>query len=920
MSGYLFIHVGGSGLSVNGAFVCLFLDADTDGSPPFFQGKAMTELSQYHPVPPLNCPSGISIESYGYTVESGHCSRLLSGECQKPCSLNDDGRTYPVDIDHIEPKSKGGSSSGWNLQLLCSNTNRWQKRNAPDSLAARPSFFDSRVNVDRLRPGQKQSYELILTEGAGYRSLFEDIPDWLLRVVLLDVAVVGAGKTIKMIASLCGINHVINAKGPSRPRIRKVLWMVHQRNLLGSFKAEVEGLKEGSQVIESDLVEHGILPHAPKVSIIESAEDWYLSGAREADIVACCPQSIWDSNGNSMTAEQRQRLLRQFDVIVVDECQFGVEGYILAMQDAPHALKFAMTATPFDGSMTFLSRQKDGRYADLFRLFDCYGYLKARRHGVVKKLEEWGKGLNSCYMPVTAKIEQSIMGESLVSGESKADANSIRPRAIAKMALQLSENKDYVGHVMIRVDSVRLCKYVHQCLDQEFSRELWKISSVYSGTSGPSLGSPKHPWMMSKIHKDKNKRGSLTKIGKDGKSSTSRIVVVVDMGQFGINQPYCNTIAYVSPSASLVEIAQRIGRAMRRGTNIPEDDYVRIVWDGENDGFSDRLQSAINYFTDMELLSRDAFISLTSESKSGKLKKTEGILVQLPRIDRDLLIEHLGSNMPDYMDYSGDDQPPIPDELVASAIAQVIPSQIDNDAAHTAVKDLFSAVLHPNPLTRDRSFDLPDSISPVTMVIHEEPTKTFTAQELTDFAARHYDDPDPIAEAIQSKNPVVIQMVAESLFKERKTYHQPFRESQDPLDILGTRKESQGDTYAARIRRDFRCMMTRLGIEPSVELNKLIAEHVNKALYVAAARTFGLPDFKEKTFSHVAAQVSHAMCLPSIECRILNLARGILFRKFNGQFQGINKLYSDQLDQIENFVYGVKDEEAQINLFPKTAA
>ncbi len=75
--------------------------------------------------------------------------KAQNGRCNAPCGKNGKGRKFPIDIfevDHIDPRSKGGKDIDENLQLLCPTCNR-RKGNMPmqdfvDKFAQKKIPFD----------------------------------------------------------------------------------------------------------------------------------------------------------------------------------------------------------------------------------------------------------------------------------------------------------------------------------------------------------------------------------------------------------------------------------------------------------------------------------------------------------------------------------------------------------------------------------------------------------------------------------------------------------------------------------------------------------------------------------------------------------------------------------------------------------
>lgn len=80
---------------------------------------------------PNTVQPGIDPDVYRKLSAHPQCSRL-GKPCAAPCQPQNEDGTYDVEIDHIIPRSRGGSNEIDNLQWLCKCENR-AKYNKPES-------------------------------------------------------------------------------------------------------------------------------------------------------------------------------------------------------------------------------------------------------------------------------------------------------------------------------------------------------------------------------------------------------------------------------------------------------------------------------------------------------------------------------------------------------------------------------------------------------------------------------------------------------------------------------------------------------------------------------------------------------------------------------------------------------------------
>lgn len=511
--------------------------------------------------------AGIDPDTYAKLSETPWCARL-GQECSSVCQpLERDGR-YKVELDHIVPRSKGGNDAIDNLQWLCACENK-RKYNKPDARYSGELYFDQEVNLGNLREHQR---ELAYMKAVGeYRELFES-PQALLSRFMLLAWLMGAGKTVGMCATLFGINHARKkSNGESCRRIRRVLWLVHQRSLVESIANE----------LETELTKYGIVKRNPKVIQVKNSGHWGWN----ADIVVACPQALWDVEGRKLSPEMRAEILSKFDAIVVDEAQFGIDHYLDIAQLAPTAFKFAVTATPMDKNGTMFHEIDNGKYRDYFVLFSSFGYEKGYDNGFYKKILPFEEGFGKTYCEIDGGSAVIQRGLSTEDEENTDKISLIRAKAVIEYCRNLAKAIDaktnYNTHVMIRVGSISRAKAILKSFGKEGD-----LCGVWTGSPRPLLGSDEHPWMLAK--------------GNDGMlvADSKKIVVRVDIGQVGINNPYCGIFAWLEAGSSVPEDIQNLGRSirLRRGQTCVD---MHLVWDAAQKHMIKHVPRLIDYVLNM---------------------------------------------------------------------------------------------------------------------------------------------------------------------------------------------------------------------------------------------------------------------------------------------------------------------------------
>ena len=890
---------------------------------------AFQDLDQWTAVLPKNRQNDVNFEVYASHAQSRHCERLLKGDCTgKPCSLAADGKTYAVDFEHIVPRDSGGDSSLCNTRLLCASENRIVKRAAPDSVYQQTGFFDQPLHDHRLRPAQR-AYGASQV-AVSYKELFQRMPDSLFKVFMVLAWVVGTGKTLGMVGIAIAINQVRREYQPAGWRIRRTLWLVHQETLIEATSIELGGAWLGKRQIQSELVEHGIVDNAPSIRKVSKPEDWIL-GMTE-DIVLATPQSLWQANGRVLSPSRRAQILAGFDLIVVDEGHFAIERYQEICDCAPKALKFVMTSTPFDRDMNFVCDLADGRYRDRFRLFSAVGLDSNIHKTLLPVFREWSqnpgrveaalerfqKTYDKMLLPeINADAYHRVRGgvghvgqglDLLHQVEDDAEHyDSPRVMAIIDRCREISNQSPtgaawgYNPHVLLKFGSIKECRFFAKEINEIAAttrQPEWGAVEIYAGAKGDKLGSPQNPWMLAKGNNGMVLKGS------------KRFACTIDIGQFGINQPACSVIGWIDSSMSLIEIVQRIGRAIRRRGSM--GGTVQVVWNAAKDkdfAFTLRLHTAVTYMNNLVEQVEQAFLPLMGLEKDlSPLANLPGDVTEIPRARKLEVVEVVGEVLLE-------DPEATIDEMVAAVDRAIYGG---SGRVPDKVKEFIDKVTtngdQDAERLRDNMFSIPQAFTPIRYIRDEQPPAMFPDSEIENAISRHPDfsarSKEIELEAYRSGDPEVRAQWQQSLHDQLSRSYEVPQSSFHPREVLGVCIPKEGlknieGSYAERLRRIFIPALRQSCERADIELRfvqRQLNHHVARALQTSAAKALGLPNFKLTTLVPVKDQIAHALCCPDVEQAVLSLSYGRVMKGMSEFLPGLNAIFQSQIEATSEFV------------------
>lgn len=666
------------------------------------------------------------------------CVRLTQGICQKPCSLSDDGITYTVQWDHIVPRALGGKSTRANLQPLCDIPNAI-KQAKPDEYWESSRFFfdiDNKPNREKLRPGQIEfAWKPAIRLAEAMLSHNADI----YRVYLLLWWIVGGGKTISMPILCSAINTVILEKGhKGTPRINKLLILTKEAALRDSIARE----------LETELVGYGIYRRKPEVRIVNAWDKWGLPGYIDrADIVVACVHQLWEIERDKPRNDQQvARILSNFGAIGIDEIHFGAGQLERLKNLSPRSLKFGFSNTPINDL---------GEILDSFVMLSMLDY----QYGLftddsLKILTPFQDGLNNgLYVPVQPEKHKTMVCG--IEGDEQdgihADPLNIwSEKNVCVAVIKRLQELDRTGrssapddwfssHALIRADNVKageeICRQINSFLNDnrpEFPvSDGWRATLLHGELKNgpaeerrlthPEASKLKHPWMRAK---------SLPK-GRCDKTC-ARILVVVDMVREGANNCLCNVIGWTCASTSLIELIQRIGRAMRAIPNMNRKILLRhqsvhLFWHAGFEENAPAIRRAIEWMLSMPLYGAE-MPTLDDLLDDGEIEtdiqkgKPESVLTPEDKSD----IEHvIGQQI-----LSGTKPKDIDIDWIIDHPG-VLRSPVSKERRKSAKE--FGRILTSNSPEKEKRLGVRQSFQPISVICYEKPKESYTDEDLIRF-------------------------------------------------------------------------------------------------------------------------------------------------------------------------------------------
>src|SRR3982750_561384 len=358
-----------------------------------------------------------------------------------------------LQTDHEQGRKDNGEDSLANCRFVCEHYNL-SRPEVPAEKWLEPSYFDQAANFAVLRQMQ---FLIGPQQVRQHAELFVGRRLTMLELVTLMVAATGVGNTLAIFSTLLAINEVVQAAGPGRPRVRKVLLLVNERALCDSLAEELR-----CEPVKFQLVEQ-----APKVKVMTGGAD-LNAGPLHYDICVSCPHALWDidsKNGQRRrTAAESAKILAQWDSIVFDECDFATLRLHELRPVMRHAIKIAMTATPIEANGELIKG-----LGLTSRATGIADYSKVRElDRCLKVLPKWDGGKGKHYLEATphgSPHRSGPDGRVICGGEIREHSLPTDVGAVLRagqdadaLESQMKEERpsDYFSpHILVRVDRVQ---------------------------------------------------------------------------------------------------------------------------------------------------------------------------------------------------------------------------------------------------------------------------------------------------------------------------------------------------------------------------------------------------------------------------------------------------------------------------------
>ncbi len=463
-----------------------------------------------------------------------------------------------------------------NLQPMCRSHNS-SKGVRPDAYWSNDLYFDRPLDLKKLRASQRDYIYAAMREAG---PLMVGRLNQINGKLLSFFQVTGAGKTLGKFALPFGINHgLIDASDMHRPaRVDRVLIVVKDQSLRGQLVSE----------LTEEPVKFGIIKQPPVVKEASSSSDLITySKMPGVHFVICCTQALWrDGDNSAITDANRQQLFNAFPCIVFDEMHFATERIRQVVHQASNSLVFGLTASPIDGgglpledmvcvstygyqqacandnSMKSLGKAADNpRGAGHLPLFD--DLIEEVLPSEVENLDnvtvvrgDEGQGrysLASAINVANALIERIDRLDRLRLAGKPSDHRHWHSSDIEEVVASL----EYPSHAILRCYDIKTAQFLTDHINAKLTAnpdlyppELgWRAAVAHS--DGEQLDEETHPWFWSK-----NNGGELS-------VNAARILVVKDMACEGINNKFCNVVAWAHIPSTMRRLVQANGRAFR---------------------------------------------------------------------------------------------------------------------------------------------------------------------------------------------------------------------------------------------------------------------------------------------------------------------------------------------------------------------
>jgi hypothetical protein len=698
-----------------------------------------------------------------------------------------------------------------------------------DAEYARDGWFDLRFNKDKLRTHQQ---ELAWDKVMEFADVFASSHEQLFAVFFLLAWIVGGGKTIGNLAVLFAINQCINRTGPGQRRIKRTLFLVHQRELVDSLCDE----------LLEDAHSYKIVGRKPRIIKIKQQADWNRVRTGDYDIAVACTQAIWvpDScKAKRLTEAELSAKLAVFEAVVVDECHFAPERWLQLIRMMPKAFKIASTATPMYGDGQCLA--SDERIRNRLIVLSSLTYEEARSRGYVKEVLPFEDG---CVAGKYVCIEGGKSIEVQRGVEHEGDENTTNANNLvqleAMIAKAASDMRDddrafgFASHAIIKSSSIAAANDIASRINSGLSGKMpsrngFRCAVLHSGEQAAfngELPGSKKDWMAAK-----NNAGQLA-------SSSCRFLATVQVGQFGLNNWPCLAVLYADATESVVDVVQRIGRAMRGSKGTVRVYYRRA----DQERFEPVLKAALEYMLDMETKLRNAgFLwiddwAMQTESKLDR-PAVVPLLSELERRETEKVVGRMCID-----NATGDDEEYR--RRIGELASRLVRSGPGEDEKRAALHAYAEALRHDDGRRR-KMLNIPDPLEPprTSVVVKDEPPADYSNERLIEALRQGVlEDGGNIAEAVSLVNG---GHLLRAVYVQRlRNWEQQFYESPK----LTTPMKDRCQSLASDLGRALPGYNHRLHYNAAIQ-----------SIYLAGAWWFGLPNLRKETIEAHEAHYVNAL-------------------------------------------------------------